>query len=103
MSEETYSQKDLMEHWFGEITKRLDKQDIVLGSIQLQTTRTNGRVTKLEFWNSALKWTCGVLWTLLIVMVPILYHLQQLQEVSDSHKAVRDVLQQYNIQYQSPK
>lgn len=107
MEDQNFTQKELIEHWFAEITRRLDKQDttmesqnVLLNSIQLQTTRTNGRVTKLEFWNSALKWTCGVLWTLLLVLVPILYHLEQLQSVSDSHKAVRDVLAQYNIIYQ---
>lgn len=101
--EDGYSQKELIEHWFGEISKRLDNQDVVLNSIKFQTTITNGRVTKLEFWNSALKWTCGVLWTLLLVIAPLLYHLEQLQTIADSHKAVRDVLAQYNIIYQPPR
>lgn len=89
---------------------RLDKQDDMLirqnenlEVIKTQVFKTNGRVTKLEFWISALKWTCGVLWTLIPLAVLLLYHLQRLQSVADSHKAVRDVLNQYNIEYQSPK
>lgn len=100
--EQNYSKREL-DHYFAELFLRLDKQDLVLSGIKDQKTEIHGRVTKLEFWISALKWTCGVLWSLILILIPILYHLQRLQSVADSHKAVRDVLQQYNIIYKAPQ
>lgn len=47
MSDETYSKRE-QDHFFGELFKRMDKQDETLGRIEGQTTKTNGRVTKLE-------------------------------------------------------
>lgn len=96
MEEAPYSKREL-DHYFTELFARMDKQDIVLAGIQTQTTKTNGRVTKLEFWISALKWTCGALWTLLLVLVPILWHLQRLQSLEDSQDAVKSALSGFNI------
>lgn len=102
MQEKNYSKREL-DNFFVEFDKRMSHQDDLLTEIKMQTTRTNGRVSKLEFWITALKWTCGVLWTLIPLAFLLLVHLEQLQVITDSHKAVRDVLNQYNIQYQSPK
>jgi len=42
-----YSNREL-EHFFGDLNKRLDKQDTILCRIEEQTTRHNGRMAKIE-------------------------------------------------------
>ena len=37
---------------FSRIIERLDRQDEVLKRIEAQTTKTNGRVSKLENWRT---------------------------------------------------
>lgn len=96
-SEQNYSKREL-DHFFVEFGKRMDHQDTLLGEIKMQTTKTNGRVTRIEFWISTLKWTCGALWTLLLVLAPILWHAQQLQSKQNAHDAVISALSQVNIQ-----
>lgn len=50
-----YSKREL-DHYFGDIKQTLEKQNIILERIEGQTTRTNGRVSKLEFWKSVIVW-----------------------------------------------
>lgn len=89
-----YTKREL-DHYFQEVFSRLDKQDLVLAGIKDQTTKTNGRVNGHDFWLSALKWVCGALWTLLLVLVPVLWHLQRLQSVEDAQSAVKSALSDY--------
>ncbi len=62
-----YSKREL-DHYFGDIKETLGKQNIILARIEAQTTRTNGRVSKLEFWRNALIWAFGVLLTITIFL-----------------------------------
>lgn len=96
MDETNYTKREL-DHFFVELNKRMDHQDGMLSEIKIQTLKTNGRVTKGEFWISALKWTCGIVWSLILIMVPILWHEQQLQSKQDAEDAVTAALSQYNI------
>ena len=67
-----YSKREI-DHWFRDLFSRLDKQDTVLVAIKEQTTRTNGRVNKLEWWRGAFIWALGAMWTLLLIVIPLLY------------------------------
>lgn len=40
---------------FARILQRMDTQDEILGRIESQTTRTNGRVSKLEQWRTDIR------------------------------------------------
>ena len=50
MNEDPYSKRE-QDHFFGELFKRMDTQDVTLERIETQTSKTNGRVTKLEDWS----------------------------------------------------
>ncbi len=56
------------------LEKRLDNQDVSLGEILKQTKITNGRVSKLERWQSYVLGGCAVA---VIVMLPLIYLLVQ--------------------------
>jgi hypothetical protein len=62
MAEKNYSKREF-DHFFTDITKRLEKQDEILSDILTQAKATNGRVNWLEFWRSSLAWGFGVLLT----------------------------------------
>lgn len=91
MEDQAYTKREL-DHFFVELDKRLDHQDAMLSEIKMQTMKTNGRVTKLEFWISALKWTCGTVWTLILIIIPLLWHEEQLQSMHDAYIAAKTVL-----------
>lgn len=65
--DEPYSKREL-DHFFQELNAHLSHQDEALMRIEAQTMKTNGRVTKLEQWRSALIWGFG---TLIAVIVGI--------------------------------
>lgn len=97
MEETNYTKREL-DHFFVELNKRMDHQDGMLSEIKIQTLKTNGRVTKGEFWITALKWMFGIVWTIVLVLAPILWHAQQLQSKQDAEDAVTSALSAYNIQ-----
>lgn len=47
MADKNYTKRE-QDHYFTDLFKRMDKQDVILDRIEGQTTRTNGRVTRLE-------------------------------------------------------
>lgn len=85
---EEYSQKE--ENTFRtELFRRMDHQDIDLKDIKIQTTKTNGRVSKLEWWRKIIIWVFGVLIALAIPIFDLIR-----QEIRDT---VVSVLSDYNI------
>lgn len=48
MEQESNYTKREFDHFFNDLFKRMDKQDLVLERIEGQTLKTNGRVTRLE-------------------------------------------------------
>lgn len=58
--EKNYSKREL-DTAFNSITDHLKSQDGTLEKIYIQTTKTNGRVSKLEYWRNAIIWTIGIL------------------------------------------
>lgn len=68
--EQPYSKRE-QDHYFQDMFKRMDSQDRVLSRIESQTIKTNGRVSKLEWWKAVLIWAFGVM---LLFLVPITIH-----------------------------
>lgn len=54
-----------------------------------QTIKTNGRVSKLEWWRNSFLWALGALWTLLLISFPILRWIVQ----SEIHQSVNVAVQ----------
>lgn len=67
MVEKNYSKREL-DTAITAIKDHLTKQDETLSRIEMQTTKTNGRVNKLEYWRNAVAWGFGIL----IILVPSL-------------------------------
>lgn len=98
-----YSKRE-QDNFHDELMKRMDKQDVVLERIETQTTRTNGRVSKLEWWSGMFRWALSSLIIFVVVISPVLWYfikLQIKQTTQDSaQKAVISALSQYNITVQ---
>ncbi len=56
------------------LEKRLDNQDVSLGEILKQTKITNGRVSKLERWQSYVLGFCAAV---TLLLVPVLIYVVQ--------------------------
>lgn len=50
-----YSKREL-DHYFDDMKTRLGKQDETLSQILVQTTKHNGRMSKVEFWIKTIQW-----------------------------------------------
>lgn len=59
MEELNYSKREL-DYYFKEIKDTLHEQNKVLGRIETQVLKTNGRVSKLEFWRAVMGWGFSV-------------------------------------------
>jgi len=68
MTEKNYSKREL-DHYFNDIKSILEKQNTTLERIEMQTTKTNGRVSSLEDWRKAMVWGFGVVLTLSILVI----------------------------------
>jgi len=64
MSDEPNYSKRELDHYFNDMKERLNKQDEMLNKIFEQTSKTNGRVNRLEFWRNAIGWGFGVIMTI---------------------------------------
>ena len=113
MPEEPYTKRE-EDAFRGDITKHLEKQDVILNQIKEQTTKTNGRVSAIEDWAGQakkiieklsddsvdLKTDRKVIYTLLVV-VPLIFgalgYFALRSFVSDSFFQLAE---QYNIKVQ---
>lgn len=98
MEDIPYSKREL-DHYFQEVFSRLDKQDEIAAKTLAQALATNGRVNSHDLILSILKWTCGVLWTIVLIAAPIMWNIIKLQISSTSKDAVVSALSQFNIIY----
>lgn len=73
MSDKPYSKRE-QDNFMTEIFKRMDSQDKVLERIEIQTTKTNGRVNGLENFRF---WIIGVGVTFLLLGSTVFYLLIQ--------------------------
>lgn len=70
----------------------LEKLDTKLDTVVIQTTKTNGRVNKHDWYVKVFMWAMGALWTVLLIGVPLLYKLynysleQRLKDFSSINK-----------------
>ena len=72
MNENPYSNREL-DHYFKDLFEKMGKQDKTLERIEVQTTKHNGRMSKLEWWRSAFVWSISAIWGLILIVVPLLY------------------------------
>lgn len=86
MTDEPYSKRE-QDYHFKVILDKLEKQDEVLELIKVQTTKTNGRVNKLEWWRSGLIWAGGIVGTICLMFIPIF--LKEMKEQRADFEAVR--------------
>lgn len=73
MSDENSYSKREQDHYFSDMFDRMDKQDITLARIEAQTIRTNGRVSRLEWWRGTIIWCLGIIGAALITLLPYLW------------------------------
>lgn len=66
--EPNYSKREL-DHFLGDIKTQLNKQDETLIEILTQTTRHNGRMSKLEIWKNI------IVWTFVTIILPSIFFL----------------------------
>lgn len=87
-----YSKREV-DHYFTDLFTRMDKQDFYLQEIKMQVTKTNGRVNKLEWWKSAFVWALGAMWTMTLIVVPLLYKAFYKDQDNRIHDAVAQALE----------
>jgi len=68
MDNEPYTKREL-DHYFNDIKSILARQDGTLSRIETQTTKTNGRVSRLEYWRNVLIWSFGVGLTITVFLL----------------------------------
>ena len=90
--DEPYSNREL-KHYFEDLFKRMDKQDLKLDSIEKQAFKTNGRVSRLEWWRGAVVWAIGVIGVLLIFLLPYVFKL--INKVNKLDYAITNVIEDY--------
>jgi hypothetical protein len=86
MTDEPYSKRE-QDYHFKVILDKLEKQDEVLELIKVQTTKTNGRVNKLEWWKSGIIWAGGIVGTICLMFIPIF--LKEMKEQRADFEAER--------------
>lgn len=69
MTDNPYSKRE-QDHFFGELFKRMDKQDVTLERIEFQTNKTNGRVTRLEAKYMAIIFVVSAICAFLAFIIP---------------------------------
>lgn len=69
MENSQYSTREL-DHYFKDMKDTVAEMNFDLKEIKSQTTKTNGRVTSLEYKEKFFIWTLRSLWILIILLIP---------------------------------
>lgn len=68
MTDDSYTIKEFIGHYMDDMKEQIGEIHTDVKEIKIQTQKTNGRVSKLEFWRSVIIWGFGVI---LALAVPI--------------------------------
>ncbi len=80
----------------GDIMRILREVRDDVKDTKTQALLTNGQVNELKWWRKAFVWGLGAVWTLIILLAPIVYIIMK----HEIKKTVDESLQAYFEQYQ---
>lgn len=66
--DKNYSKREL-DHYFGDIKGTLEKQNVILEEIKVQTTEHNHRMSKVEWRQTATMWAIPIIITIVIFLL----------------------------------
>lgn len=68
--ENSYTIKEFITHRLEDVSNKISDMHEDLKEVKKQTTETNGRVSKLEWWRNAVIVAVGAVWAVLLIIFP---------------------------------
>lgn len=93
---DNYTIKEFISHVMNDINGKINEIHSIVKKIEDQTTKTNGRVSKLEWWRSGVVWAIGILWTFLLLLIP--YLIRFIGNINKLDTTVSNLTEDYSIE-----